>query len=328
MGTEDPKTAQSRQSGPVRRLGSLVLLGLVTACAPARVERPVSWSAIAEAPRPAPDHVLFYGDAPQQFGELWLPAGDGPFPVVILLHGGCWLSDYDIGYMARAAADLADRGLAVWSLEYRRVGDVGGGWPGTFQDVARGADHLRALADHHPVDLERVVLAGHSAGGHLALWLASRQNLPLETRVSIDNPLPVHGVVALAGIADLSAYSDGGGGCNQAVIPLMGGAPGEVPLRYDEADPLRLLPTGIPTRFIQGGLDPIVPPEQPLRYTERAKARGDDAGTQIVDGEGHFDVADPTSASWAAALGAIEEILYLKAPVDPARRYGREKEHE
>src|SRR6185437_307494 len=116
---------------------------------------------------------LAYGTDPNQFGDLWLPSGAGPHPVVVFLHGGYWRARYDISYTHPIAADLAARGIAVWNLEYRRVGQSGGGWPGTFEDVARGFDALHDLAQQHSLDLARVVVMGHSAGGHLAFWLAA-----------------------------------------------------------------------------------------------------------------------------------------------------------
>ena len=119
-----------------------------------------------------------YGPGADRFGELWRPAGDGPWPVVVLLHGGFWRAQRTLELMRPLAADLAGRGFAAWNLEYRRVGQPGGGWPGTCEDVAAGLDHLARLAGREPLDLDRLVVAGHSAGGHLALWSAARAGLP------------------------------------------------------------------------------------------------------------------------------------------------------
>jgi acetyl esterase/lipase len=290
-------------------VNALLTAALLTACTTPRVDRPVSWTTVSEAPRPVASHRIHYGEGPEQFGELWLPDGAGPFPVVVLIHGGCWLSEYDIGYMARAAADLSRRGMAVWSLEYRRVGDAGGGWPGTFRDAAAGADHVRELAGRFPLDTGRIALSGHSAGGHLALWLAGRHNLPESAPLYSKTPIRPLGVVALAGIADLGDYSQGSGGCNRAVEPLMGGMPAGVPDRYAQADPIRLLPLGVPLRLVQGELDPIVPTEQARRMAEAAARAGDRVDIMPIPGEGHFDVVDPGSRSWQAAADALEEIL-------------------
>ena len=157
---------------------------------------PITWQEVQALPRPAADHRIAYGDGEFRFGELRLPIGDGPFPVVVLIHGGCWLAEFDLDYMASTGAALVDNGVAVWTLEFRRIGNPGGGWPGTFEDVARGFDHLCNLAERFPLNLDRVVLAGHSAGGHLALWLAARHVLPKASPLHAPDPLGVRGVLA------------------------------------------------------------------------------------------------------------------------------------
>ena len=123
---------------------------------------------------PPADVRIPYGDGEFQFGDLRLPEGPGPYAVAILIRGECFLSMYNIEHNVRFAEALTESGIAVWNLEYRRVGNEGGGWPGTFEDIAHGADHLRVLAKEYPIDLERVISIGHSAGGHLALWVAAR----------------------------------------------------------------------------------------------------------------------------------------------------------
>src|SRR5690606_25696830 len=195
--------------------------------------------------RPA-DQRIWYGDHELQFGDLWLPQdGDRPYPVVILIHGGCWRSHLDLDYIAPVAAALADADVAVWSLEYRRVGQSGGGWPGTLEDVARGADYLRTLAGDYPLDLERVVTAGHSAGGHLALWLATRPVQPTESPLFVLSPLKVKGAVSLAGVTDLRQSVDPATEvCGGSALQLLGGPPDEVPDRYDALSPIERLPFG------------------------------------------------------------------------------------
>ena len=161
--------------------------------------------------------------------ELRLPKGPGPHPVVILVHGGCWQAPWGFDHVRSLAAALTAEGYATWSLEYRRLGDPGGGWPGTFEDVARGADHLREAAKAHPLDLDRVVALGHSAGGQLALWLAARPRLPAGSPLHAAQPLRLRGVVSLAGITDLRAGAEGGV-CGDAIPQLLGGPP------QDQAD--------------------------------------------------------------------------------------------
>ena len=139
----------------------------------------MDWPDLLGRPLPAPSEKIAYGPDPMQFGELWIPDGKGPFPVVLMVHGGCWLSGVaKLSIMNYAADDLRQRGIAVWNIEYRGVDRPGGGYPGTFQDVAAGADALATIAPAHHLRLDRVVALGHSAGGHFVLWLAARSRLP------------------------------------------------------------------------------------------------------------------------------------------------------
>jgi acetyl esterase/lipase len=270
---------------------------------------PVSWAEITALPVPPPDHRLAYGEHPLQFGELRLPAGPGPHPVAVLLHGGCWRAEYDLEYMSHMGAALARAGVAVWTPEYRRVGDEGGGWPGTFQDAAGALARVDELAQDHALDLERVVLVGHSAGAHLALWLAGRHNLPAEDTLHAPVPLRIRGVVSLAGITDLARYAEGGRGCNAAVPLLMGGSPAEQPQRYAAASPIELLPLEVPVRLLQGALDPIVRLEQASAFAERAGAYGEDVRIELIEGAGHFDLVAPFAPAWPAVQAAVLEVL-------------------
>lgn len=233
-----------------------------------------------------------YGAGRSEFAELWLPeAGGGPFPVAVLVHGGFWKADYSRKLMHPLAEDLAGRGWAVWNLEYRRLGrQSGGGWPETFDDVAAGIDHLAAVVGA-PVDLDRVVAIGHSAGGHLALWAATRE----------DPRVPVTAAVSQAGVADLELawqlrLSRG------VVRRLLGGTPDEVPERYAAASPAERLPLGVPTLLVHGGRDDIVPPVVSERYLERAVAAGDEVELVLEPGEDHFGHLDPANPLWRAVL--------------------------
>ncbi len=261
-------------------------------------------------PRPPADHRIAYGPDPLQFGELRLPDGPGPHPVAIVLHGGCWLAEYDLGYISGLANALADAGVATWSLEYRRVGDDGGGWPGTFLDVGRGADHLRSLAGEFGLDLGRVVTVGHSAGGHLALWLAARPRLAPDDELRGADPLPVDGVVALAAIADLAAYA-APDGCGAAVAPLLGGPPDKLAERVRRVSPIELVPLGVPQRLIVGARDPIVPPGHVRRYAEAAAASGDAVRVVVVPGAGHFEPTAPDREAFAEVREAVRSVLGL-----------------
>lgn len=300
-----------RTPAPPAVLLAAALLGAGTACRtttpPAR--GPVTWGEIAAQPLPPADHRVAYGPGPQQFGELRLPAGPGPHPVVVLVHGGCWQAEYDLKHVTPVAAALTRAGVATWTVEYRRLGDEGGGWPGTFLDVARATDHVRELAARFPLDTTRVVTAGHSAGGHLALWLAARPGLPEESPVSTPSPLRVRGVVALAPITDLRAYGAGTGSCNASVTPLLGGTPAQVEQRYALASPVERLPLGVPLRLVHGAADPIVPVAGARAFETRARAAGDDVRLEVVEGAGHFDVIAPFAPAWSAVERAVRELV-------------------
>lgn len=261
----------------------------------------------AAFPAVAPDARAPYGAGPDQFGELYLPAGPGPHPVVVLIHGGCWRAAYGLAPLGRLCDALRRAGLAVWSLEYRRIG-AGGGWPATCADVAAGADALRTLGA--PLDLGRVVAAGHSAGGHLALWLAARPRLPRASALWSAAPLPVAGVLALAALADLDAAARRGL-CGTAVPELLGGAPDERPEAYAEASPAALLPLGVPQRHLVGASDAIVPPDYLETFVAAARAAGDDALLTVLPDAAHFEVVSPDTAAWPAVLAAARELAGL-----------------
>ena len=267
----------------------------------------VSWGDIAALPVAPRDTRLAYGpDSLHQFGDLRLPAGNGPFPVAVVLHGGCWLNSYGLDQISQPAADLTANGVATWTVEYRRLGDTGAGWTGTFDDVARSINYVRQLATRYPLDTTRVVLVGHSAGGQLALWAAARSTPPASAPAG--PTLRVRGVVSLAGIADLAAYA-GYSGCNRSVPYLVGGMPSQVPSRYRAVSPVLRLPIGVPVRLVQGKVDPIVPTTQSTGFATKATAAGDAVQLHMVDSAGHFDLIMPTAPGWAAARSAVQELL-------------------
>ena len=252
------------------------------------------------------DQRLRYGPEPDQFGDLYLPPAPGPHPTVVLLHGGCWRAAYDLTPLGRLCDALRREGLAVWSLAYRRLG-TGGGWPTTFDDVAAGTDFLRTLAEHIDLDLSRVITVGHSAGGHLALWLAGRHRLPPQSRLFRANPLPVTGVVALAGIPDLAA------GirwriCGDACQALMGASPDEAPERYRQASPVDLLPFGVPQRHIVGAHDEIVPVAYLEAHVALAKQH-DSVTLEVLPSAGHFELVDPRTVAWSTVQRTVLTLL-------------------
>ncbi|WP_229801997.1 alpha/beta hydrolase family protein [Pontibacter akesuensis] len=269
----------------------------------------VTWQQIAEMPVPAADHTIQYGPDSLQFGELRLPEGKGDFPVVVVVHGGCWLNAYNLQYMSHLSEELSKAGFATWNIEFRRVGDAGGAWPGTLQDVALATDYVRELAKTYPVDAKKVAVIGHSAGGHLALWLAARHQLPKSSPLYVKKPLKLKGVVSLAGITDLATYSAQEGSCNAAVEQLIGGAPAAFPERYAQASPLQMLPLRVPSILVQGEQDPIVPVTQATNFEQQAKTAGDNTSSILLPDAGHFDLVVPASPAWPAVLQAVQDIL-------------------
>ena len=194
-------TTRSRWAAAAAAAGCFAALA---SSAPAVGAGLLDWPDLAGRPLPAPTEKIAYGPGPDQFGELWLPEGKGPLPVVLMVHGGCWLKAIaGLGIMNYAADDLRRRGIAVWNIEYRGVDQAGGGYPGTFADVTAGADALTTIAAAHHLRLDRVVALGHSAGGHLGLWLAARDRLPAASALKTAHPLRIAGVVSLGGLPDL-----------------------------------------------------------------------------------------------------------------------------
>lgn len=226
-----------------------------------------------------------YGRDPSQVADLHAPATGAGWPVAVVIHGGFWRARYDRTLMDALCADLAESGWAAWNLEYRRVGG-GGGWPATFADVAAGIDHLAAVSA--PLDLARVVAVGHSAGGHLALWAASR-----------DRPgVAVTAAVGQAAVTDLAAgarlgLSDG------AVAELLGGSPEQVPERYAAASPAQRLPLGVPLLLVHGARDDTVPVALSRAFQRAAIAAGDTCDLVVGERDGHFEHIDPASGAWA-----------------------------
>ncbi len=254
---------------------------------------------------------LAYGPAPEQFGDLYLPApaeNQGVLhPLIILVHGGCWRAQYGLAQLGRFCATFAQLGVAVWSLEYRRLGN-GGGWPTTFLDVAAGADYVRTLASQYALDLTRVVAVGHSAGGHLALWLAARQQLLPASPLFQHEPLPLIGVVALAGIPDLVDAAQQAT-CGDAAATLLGGSAQTFPARYADASPQALLPLGIPQHLLIGTLDEAVPVAHNEAYVQAAHAQGDTVHFTLLPDMGHFELVAPGTEAWPTVQAAILQFL-------------------
>lgn len=257
---------------------------------------------------PPADARIPYGDEPLQFGDLRLPAGVGPFPAVAFVHGGFWRARWDLTHAGNPCAALTAAGFATWNVEYRRIGIPGGAWPGTFRDVRAGVGKLFDLAERYPIDPDRIVVVGHSAGGHLALWVTGCGRVPGGSEIAAP-PLPLRGAVSLSGAVDLQEtwrrrLGDG------VVRDLLGGTPEEVPERYAAASPAELLPLGVRQLLVHGALDDIVPLAISEGYVAAARAAGDAATLLALPDAEHFAVIDPESPAWPRVLAAVQALLH------------------
>ena len=287
------------------------LANATPSAAPADPPPVMAWPALLGRPRPAPTRTYHYGADPLQVADLWLPASPrkGKIPTVLMVHGGCWTTDIaDRSIMNWIAADLARRGTAVWNIDYRGVDRPGGGYPGTFQDVAAAADALRTHAAANNLDLTRLVAVGHSAGGHLALWLAGRSRLPAASPLRSANPLPIHHVVSLGELQDLEQDRAETNGCGSEVIDQLVGPP-TMSSRdvYADTSLPRLAPIGVPHTMVNGNRDRIIPTHFAATYASKMRAKGDRVTVRIVPGQGHVELIAPETPAWAAAVAAIED---------------------
>ena len=236
-----------------------------------------------------------YGADPSQLGELFVPSGAGPYPVVIVVHGGYWRAQYDRSLMTGLCVDVSAHGLAAWNLEYRRVG-AGGGWPQTFADVAAGVDALEEL--DAPLDLSRVTAVGHSAGGQLAFWAAARPTLPAGAP-GADPRVRIHAAVSQAGVLDLTLAA----GLMPSSTPTRAllGDPSEHFERYVLASPRERLPLGIPQLVLHGDRDDTVSMRIATSYAAAARNAGDPCELVVLSHTGHFEHIDPGAEAWHIA---------------------------
>lgn len=244
----------------------------------------------------------------QAFGELYIPQTTATsLPVVVMVHGGGWRSDLGLHYMRGISEDMASYGVAVWNIEYRRVGS-GGGWPTTPSDVCDAVDFipkLRELADPR-IDPNMVFATGHSAGGQLATWLATRPLLP-RNLPGADPSVKVRGVVSMAGVVDLIYAFEVGK--DMFLPPYLGGEPKNIKQRYWEASPISHLPSGIPVTMVHGVDDKVVMVEQARRYYEAAIKAGDPAGIIEIKNTGHHGFPNVNHESWRQSRGALLRMI-------------------
>jgi acetyl esterase/lipase len=244
----------------------------------------------------------FYGSDSSQFADLHLPTGARRPGVVAILHGGFWGSQYGSDHLYGVAVDLATRGWVVWNVEYRRLG-IGGGYPTTLLDVAAAIDFLANLKD---VDTSNVAALGHSAGGHLATWVAGRGELPVGAP-GAEPVVAVSSVISLAGVVDLRSAGRQKIG-HGAAVNFMGGKPDELPEKYAIADPLSRIPIRANVRCVHARRDEQVPFAQSVDYVAAAQAAGQDARLLEVPGD-HFSIVNTSSPTWPTVLSLLEELL-------------------
>ncbi|HEX9618479.1 MAG TPA: alpha/beta hydrolase [Anaerolineales bacterium] len=263
--------------------------------------------AVLYLPGPKGDVRRAYGPERSQFGDLYLPPGAGLHPVLIAIHGGFWRAKYGLEHLGHLCKALTGLGLATWNVEYRRLGQPGGGWPGTFQDIGMAAQRVEALAGEFPLDLGRLAVLGHSAGGHLALWLAAASAGRAISGVPELGDLrlpPLRSAISMAGVSDLAAAWEMGLGAG-VVSGLMNGSPKQYPERYAAASPVEMLPIGIPQILLHGRLDATVPFALSERYAAVAESYGDPVRLVPLEGLGHFELIDPRSAAWPVVTAAV-----------------------
>lgn len=300
----------------MRRASIAVALLLSAAPVTAQPKQPdlprlMTQRSVSSLPAAAPSETIAYGEAPSQKVELFKPkpSGDGLHPVVVLVHGGCWLQSVAGIELVRAAAGaFVDKGYAVWSVGYRRIDEEGGGYPGTYQDVAKAIDTLADHAAANQLDLGRVVFFGHSAGAHLALWAAGRAKLPADSPLAGGTPLKPLGVVSVGGIGSLKNW--------EREINLLCGpetvaklAPGEGDARFADTSPDFLLPTGVPVVMLHGVFDPAAHPAVGLDFAQQARKAGDRSEVQLAPVSGHFEVIAPGTSAFAQGAAAVTKLL-------------------
>lgn len=277
--------------------------------APARL---MGWGDLTSLPRPSASHQIRWGEGATDVVDLWLPDGAGPHPVVVMVHGGCWQKSIaDKSLMDWMADGLRQKGWAIWNIEYRGVDEAGGGYPGTYLDVSGATDALALSAAEYDLDLSRVTGIGHSAGGHLILWLAARSRLPEDSPLRVSDPLRFQGVVVSGGLADLEASRPvTQPGCLDAVYDqLVGPASPERPDPLADTSPARLLPVGVAFVSVNWDEDRIAPAMLGDALTRKAEAAGDSASFVVIPATGHVELVAPGTQAFDIQSQILSDFI-------------------
>jgi acetyl esterase/lipase len=273
---------------------------------------PAAVDTIEWLPSSQSDHRILYDKNASTFGDLRLPKNVNPgpdgYPVLVFVHGGGWTSDWTLGHTEQLVEAFSKKGIATWSVEYRRLGNAAGGYPETFLDVGKALDFLRKIAPKHSLDLNRIVVAGHSSGGHLALWLAGRRNLPKTSKLYVPDPLPIKGVVSLAGVVDLEGALTIGNRKDALQLLNVSDADAATPL-WAETNPMRLLPFGIPQFLIVGTRDNPWRVTITKNFAQAATGMGDKVRLMIPEGANHFDVIHAHGPAYPMVSTAVKSML-------------------
>ncbi len=300
---------------------SFALAALTVLCAATSSAQRVTPALLEARETPRPDTTLtLHAGERDLIAELRVPVGTGPHPLAIVIHGGCWVTKFaDARYMHPMAEALRANGFATWTISYRRADEAGGGWPGTFLDVRAPTEQVTQLASRYHLDLTRVIATGHSAGAHLALWLAAQRKLPDSSGLRTGRKsLRIAAVVAIDGPGDLAPANAGITQiCGGPVLEqLLGGTPDAQPERWRIASPAAWLPLGIPQAMVRGGLDwrmVTLGPEAGTMtsYAARAHAAGDSTWVVMSDSSSHFTMLDPEQPAFAVYLRAMQDVLSM-----------------
>jgi len=272
----------------------------------------MTWDDLSALPRPVASHSIRWGEGVTDVVDLWLPEGAGPHPVVVMVHGGCWQKSIaDKALMDWMADGLRQQGWAVWNIEYRGVDEPGGGYPGTFLDAGAATDQLRENAAEYNLDLSRVTGIGHSAGGHLILWLAARSKLPEDSPLRVSDPLQFQGVVVSGGLADLEASRPvTAPGCLDAIYDQLTGPPSpERPDPLADTSPARLFPVGVAFVSVNGSEDTIAPPMLGDALTRKAQGAGDSASLVVIAATGHVELVSPGTQAFCIQSQILSDFI-------------------